>query len=72
MVQKLQQPQFRPLAAATFSHSSFSVKTLTSKASVYEIRSEWVKRLQFLVNIGERIVSYPLIRILARKDAQEL
>ena len=67
MVQKLQQPRFRPLAAATFSHTSFSVKTLTSKASVYEIRSEWVKRLQFLVNIGERIVSYLLIRILVRE-----
>ena len=64
---KIAQPLFRPLAAATFSRTSFSVKTLTSKASVYEIRSEWVKRLQFLVNIGERIVSYPLIRILVRE-----
>ena len=67
MVQRLQQPLFRPLAAATFSRTSFSVKTLTSKASVYEIPSEWVKKLQFLVNIGERIVGYPLIRILVRE-----
>ena len=67
MVQKLQEPRFRPLAAATFSRTSFSVKTFISKASVFEIRSEWVKRLQFLVNIGERIVSYPLIRILVKE-----
>ena len=66
-VQKLQQPRFPPLAATTRSYTSFSVKTLTQKASVYEIRSEWVKRLQFLVSIGDRIVSYLVIRILVKE-----
>ena len=55
IVQKLQQPRFPPLAASTCSRTFFSVKKLTKKANVYEIRSELVERLQFLVNIGERM-----------------